>query len=70
MTGKKPHELEYEEPLEEVCYLLEHFYKIKKQKGIKITFMEIKAYSELMFCDFEAWEIEAIMNIDYEFEKI
>jgi len=69
MTGKKPKELDYKEPDPSICYLVNHFYSIKKQKGIKISYTEIAAYNDLMCCDFEAWEIETIMNIDNDFER-
>ena len=70
LTGIKVPELKYTEPDSSVAYLVNHFFEIKKQKGLKISFTELKAYSELMFCDFEAFEIQTIMTIDDHFERI
>lgn len=68
MTGKRPVELNYTEPVDDVCYLLNHFYTIKKSYGQRITYSELSAYNDLMACRFESWEVACIMTIDTIFE--
>ena len=61
-------ELNYSEPDREAIYLLEHFYSIKPCAGVKITFTELRSYSEMMRLNLKPFEAEVIMRIDRIFE--
>lgn len=62
-------ELDYPEPDESVDYILEHFYQLKKAKGEKISFTELRCYSELLALNLQPFEVKLIMDIDRIFEN-
>jgi len=61
-------ELDYPEPDETMVYLLNHFYGLKQAQGVKISYTELGAYSQLMSYNLAGWECELIMTIDRIFE--
>jgi len=68
MTGITPQELDFVLPVDDVCYLLEYFYSVKTAKGEKITYTELKAFSEMNCINLDSFEVSAIMLIDRIFE--
>jgi len=68
MLGKNPQELNYEKPEDSITYLLDHFYQAKRAAGEKISYTELKHYSELMHFNLSGFEVEVIMQIDSIFE--
>jgi len=68
MTGKTPPELDFVQPVDDVCYLLDYFYSIKTEKGKKITYTELKAFSELNHINLDSFEVNNIIMIDRIFE--
>lgn len=63
-------ELDYPEPDESVEYLLDHFYQLKQCKGQKISYSELKCYSDMMALNLQPFEVELIMTIDRMFERL
>ncbi len=62
-TGKVPHELANEEPLPtEAGYLLQWYYQIAPSEAL--SYIEIKAWSELTQTEIEPFEVESLMEID------
>jgi len=62
-------ELKYNDPDDEIKYILEHFYELKHSKGEKIRYLELKAYSEILALNLQPFEVELIMTIDRIFEN-
>lgn len=61
-------ELEYDDPDEECEYLLNHFYSVKESRGVKISYTELKSFSEMLGLNLQPFETEVIMRIDKIFE--
>lgn len=61
-------ELNYPEPHQSMRYLLNHFYSVKQATGVKVSYTELKNYSEMMCYYLAGWEFELIMRIDSIYE--
>lgn len=62
-------ELEYPQPDDGAVYLLNHFWKLKKTVGDKLSYTELTNYCSLMSITFKPFEIDVLMNIDRIFER-
>lgn len=62
-------ELNYPLPDSDAEYLLEHFYSLKARVGDRISYTEIKSYSELMALNLQPFEVEAITGVDRIFDR-
>lgn len=62
-------ELDYPEPHEDAIYLLDHFYSLKTGAGARISYTEIKSYSEMMAINLQPFEVEIITGIDRIFDR-
>lgn len=62
-------ELKYPEPDDSITYVLNHFYHVKQAQGVKISYTELRNYSELMSYQLSSWECELIMRIDTIYER-
>jgi len=62
-------ELEYETPCDTIGYLLNIFWDMKKDAEKPLNYNDVKAYSELMQCNFKPVEVEVLMSIDMRFHK-
>lgn len=69
-ASKRVHvpELDFDEPDREIIYILDHFYEVKQAAGVKISYTELKNYSEIMAFNLQPFENELIMRIDGIFE--
>jgi len=61
-------ELDYPEPEDTIAYILNHFYAVKQATGERISYTELKNYSEIMAYHLAAWEFELIIQIDRIYE--
>lgn len=61
-------ELDYPEPDDSIAYILNHFYALKQTAGERISYTELKHYSEIMAYHLAAWECDLIIQIDRIFE--
>jgi hypothetical protein len=61
-------ELDYPEPESSIAYILNHFYALKQATGERISYTELKSYSQVMAYNLAAWECDLIMQIDRIFE--
>ena len=64
MSKIKPKKLEFNDPDEDIIYMLDYYYRLKRTCEGKITYTELKCFQELMLIDLCAWQCEAIMQID------
>ena len=62
-------ELNYPEPHDDAIYLLDHFYILKSGVGDRISYTEIKSYSEMMAINLQPFEVEIITGIDRIFDR-
>lgn len=69
MSGETPDALKFEKPPATILYLMDHFWSVKHAAGERISYTELKNYSDMMALGLEAYEVEAIMNIDSIFER-
>ena len=69
-TRKTPKELQLPEVDSSMLHLIDYYYDIKKQRGEKITYTELKSFQQLMNISLSAWQVECIMNIDSIYEGV
>jgi hypothetical protein len=69
ITGNKPAELDYPQPVEDMQYIMGHFNRVKRMRGEPITYSELQAYCTMTATTLAAWEVDAIMQVDAIFER-
>jgi hypothetical protein len=52
---------------DEVGYL--YGWWLKLYSASKLTYSELKAFTELTGIDLKPWQVDAIMSIDYEYQR-
>lgn len=70
MSGIKPKELvELPTPDPTILYLVDIFYQVKRELGVKITYSELQSYCMLSEVILEPDEVEVIMKLDNRLES-
>lgn len=69
VTNNKPPELDFDQPVDDIAYLLGHFNRVKRQRGEPISYTELQAYCTMTATTLAAWEVDAIMQVDAIFER-
>ena len=69
MSGITPNELNIVEPCTTILYIVDMFYDIKRESGIKITYAELESYCRLKTVTLSPDEITAIIKLDDRYER-
>lgn len=70
MSGITPKELmDMPTPDDTIMYMMDIFYQLKREVGIKLSYQEIKSFMDIMDIDLDHDEVDCLIKIDNKFER-
>ncbi len=70
MSGITPKELvDMPEPDDTIMYMMDIFYSLKREVGVKLSYQEIKSYMDIMGVELDHDEVDCLIKIDNKFER-